>query len=426
MINKFSKMLRVDKINWLKKELSLTQKDSFFDEFTLSRVEDQHRIESISENVISNYHLPYSIAPNFLINQKEYVIPLVIEESSVVAALSSSAKFWAQRGGVKAKVINKIKKGHVHFISESPYIRLQEYLEQNESLIRSSLHIYEQSMKQRGGGLTSMKLKDHNDFIPGYYTIEIEVNTCDAMGANYINTLLEKIGFEISKNSQIEVIMSILSNNTPDCLVEASVSCHIDQLDIGRYSGREFARRFDLAVKMAEVNKDRAVTHNKGILNGVDAVAIATGNDFRAIEASIHSYACSNGDYRGLSRSVIEDDHLKFSLKLPLCVGTVGGLTKLHPLAQKSLQILGNPDSTELMEIMASVGLLQNFAALKTLTTVGIQSGHMKMHLNNILMMVNAKPREILKAEKYFSDKVISVSAVRSFIERVRIESRAS
>ena len=216
--------------------------------------------------------------------------------------------------------------------------------------------------------------------------------------------------------------MCILSNYTPDCVVECSVECPIEDLGsfAGNISAQEFAKKFAAAVRIAEVDPNRAVTHNKGIMNGIDAVVIATGNDFRAIEACAHAYASRDGQYRSLSSVTISGDKFKFTLKVPLAVGTVGGLTSLHPLAKTSLAILENPSAPELMQVMAAVGLAQNFGAVKSLVTTGIQKGHMKLHLLNILNQLDASQEEIEKGKQYFSDKVISFTGVREFLNSSR------
>ena len=215
------------------------------------------------------------------------------------------------------------------------------------------------------------------------------------------------------------VIMCILSNFTPDCLVRAEVSCPISELGTMGFDldAEALAYKFWTAIRIAEIDPYRATTHNKGIFNGIDAVVLATGNDFRAIEACGHAYAAKDGQYKSLSHCSIEDDVFRFWIDMPLAVGTVGGLTNLHPIAKKSLELLGNPTAEELMKVIAVTGLAQNFAAIRSLITTGIQSGHMKMHLVNILHQLKARDNEIENAVEHFSDKVVSFSAVRDFLE---------
>jgi hydroxymethylglutaryl-CoA reductase len=222
----------------------------------------------------------------------------------------------------------------------------------------------------------------------------------------------------------VEVIMCILSNFTPNCLVRAWVECPVSELeDLARHAGLpgpEAVDRLCTAVRIAELDPYRATTHNKGIFNGIDAVVLATGNDFRAIEACGHTYASRDGQYRSLSKAWVEDGVFKMELKLPLALGTVGGLTALHPIAKQSLEILGNPSAQELMQIVAAVGLAQNFAAVRSLVTTGIQSGHMKMHLTNILNHLGANDEEATAAQAHFANNTVSFSAVRGFLQQFK------
>ena len=222
----------------------------------------------------------------------------------------------------------------------------------------------------------------------------------------------------MEKEASIEIVMSILSNYVPECLVKASVSCSVDEIEHQEgLSGIKFAEKIVQAVAIASCETFRAVTHNKGIMNGVDALIIATGNDFRAIEAGVHAYAARNGQYTSLSKASIIDDQFTMELTLPLAIGTVGGLTKLHPMVGWSMELLGNPDTNKLMEIVAVAGLAQNFAALRSLVTSGIQKGHMKMHLFNILNQLGAKPTQKEAAINYFKKNTVSVRAVSDFLQ---------
>jgi len=260
--------------------------------------------------------------------------------------------------------------------------------------------------------------------IPDYYQIEFKFDTVDAMGANFINSVLERAAEYLLQKSEellkgrLQVIMSILSNYTPGNLVRASVSCKISDLAIGELTGEQYVQKFLLAIHIAEKEIYRAVTHNKGIMNGIDAVVIATGNDFRAVEAAAHAYASKSGRYASLSHAEIKDDMFYFWLDIPMAIGTVGGLTTLHPLAKFSIQLLQNPSAKQLMKIIASVGLAQNFAAINSLITSGIQKGHMKMHLNNMLNFLQATEEERRKAQAYFTDKKIDFNELKKILNR--------
>ena len=238
------------------------------------------------------------------------------------------------------------------------------------------------------------------------------------MGANFINSCLEKIA-DIFKNDDIQIVMSILSNYVPECLVRAEVSCHID--DFFDENPRFYAKKFVQAVQIAEVEPYRSVTHNKGIMNGIDAVVLATGNDFRAIAAGIHAYASRDGHYRSLTHAKIEGDVFHFWIEIPLALGTVGGLTKLHPLAKLSLEMLHQPSAGELIQVVAVAGLAQNFAALKALTTTGIQEGHMKMHMNNILNQLEATVHEKNILVDQFKGKTVSYNDVANALHQLRL-----
>lgn len=247
------------------------------------------------------------------------------------------------------------------------------------------------------------------------------------MGANFINTCLEAMKqplmsyFDERNLPEVKIIMAILSNHTPQCLVTCEASCKVEDLTpyAAELSNKEFAQRFQMAMKIAHHNTDRAVTHNKGIYNGVDAIVLATGNDFRAVEAAGHAYAARDGQYRSLSKcEVTEEGQFTLSLTIPLALGTVGGLTRLHPLAALSMEILQNPSAEELMSIAASAGLANNFSAVASLVTTGIQKGHMKLHLSNILTSFNATAEEKSKAEIYFESETVSIQKVREFLKR--------
>ena len=395
--------------------------------------EDQQRVmDGFSENTVSNFMLPYGVAPNFIINGKTYCIPMVIEESSVVAAASSAAKFWMDKGGFKATVIDTKKIGQVHFSWNGDVVKLQKHFTKLENKLRASVVELTENMTKRGGGVREIELVDMSHLEANYYQLKVAFETCDSMGANFINSVLEVFARTLQKfvkeekefkktEKEIDIIMAILSNYTPDCLVRAWVECPVEKL--GTLEGMPaavFADKFYKAIKIAHLDPFRATTHNKGIFNGIDAVVLATANDFRAIEACGHTYAARGGQYKSLSYCSIENGIFKFWIDLPIALGTVGGLTKLHPMAKRSLEMLGNPDSKELMTVIAAAGLAQNFAAIKSLITTGIQKGHMKMHLINILNQMEATEKEIKQAVFYFKDKVVSFNGVREFLDSVR------
>ncbi len=423
LIQGFSKLSKEEKVNFITKNLDESSRESILS-FWLDDEKTQATFDEFSENTISNFILPYGVVPNFVLNNKVYNVPMVIEESSVVAALSKASKFWSSRGGFKACVVGSQKVGQVHFIYEGSKEEIQSFFENEKVNILNSLTPITVNMDKRGGGISGIELVDFTDKEENYYQIKMAFETCDAMGANFINSVLEAVGkyLEDKLLDKVQVVMCILSNYTPDCKVRAWVECPIEDLNdkgLGM-DAKTFTQKFSRAVRIAHIDPHRATTHNKGIFNGIDGVVIATGNDFRAVEACGHTYAARDGQYRSLTTAKIIDNKFHFEIEIPLALGTVGGLTKLHPLAKMSLDILERPSANELMMIAASVGLAQNFAALKSLVTSGIQKGHMKMHLMNILGQLEANTEEKEKITQHFADKVVSFSAVREQLELLR------
>ena len=322
------------------------------------------------------------------------------------------------------------KIGQVHFLFHGENEIISKYFDFVKPLLLENTKELTKNMKSRGGGIIDIELINKTADLEGYYQLFAKFNTVDAMGANFINSCLEefsktfcdsisKFNNENLKSEDIEIIMSILSNYVPNCIVKSSLSCHVSELNSLEPETRNFANRLVKAIEIANSDIHRAVTHNKGIMNGVDAVAIATGNDFRAIEAGAHAYA-SIVKYKSLSKAYIKNEIFYFELKLPLAIGTIGGVTNLHPLVKLALEILENPNAKELMNIIASVGLAQNFGALRSLVTSGIQKGHMKMHLTNLLNKHGASDEEKEDAYVYFKDKLVSSSSVENFIKKIR------
>jgi len=430
----FSKLSKEEKIKWIVKEYFSDSSEAItlLKNYWNSDEKIQKLHDEFIENTISNFYIPLGVAPNFLINGKYKSIPMAIEESSVVAAASKAAKFWSTRGGFKATVINTEKIGQVHFIFKGDESKLALFFAQTKSRFLEDTENITKNMKKRGGGILDIILKDKTNLLPNYYQLYATFDTKDSMGANFINSCLEQFAktlkieasnYEIFSEDEknIEVVMSILSNYVPNCVVRAEVSCPVDLL-VEKHipNPKEFAKKFIQAIQIAEIEPYRAVTHNKGIMNGIDAVVLATGNDFRAVEAGIHAYASRNGSYSSLSHAKIENDIFTFWMEVPLALGTVGGLTSLHPLAKFSLEILENPSAKELMQFVAVAGLAQNFAALRSLTTSGIQEGHMKMHLNNILNQFKATEEESVLIRRHFKHHAVSHNAVVDYIENLR------
>ncbi|NLN34205.1 MAG: hydroxymethylglutaryl-CoA reductase [Flavobacteriaceae bacterium] len=431
----FSKMSKEGKIEWLVNEY-LDGSDKAIQILKQYWNEDpalQQLHDEFSENTLSNFYMPFGFAPNFLIDGELHCIPMAIEESSVVAAASKAAKFWISRGGFKTEVLSKVKLGHVHFMFRGDKEKLERFfIETVLAKLFKDTEAITKNMQARGGGILNLKLVDKTAEIEDYFQIHAEFDTVDSMGANFINSCLEQFAqtlkreiydsenFTSEEKDSLQIVMCILSNYTPDCIVRAEVSCPVEDLAEGDVTSEEFVEKFSRAVRIAEVEPYRATTHNKGIMNGIDAVVIATGNDFRAVEACAHTYASRNGKYSSLTHVEVKDGVFRFWLDLPISLGTVGGLTSLHPLVKLALQVLGNPNAEKLMGFVAVAGLAQNFAALRSLVTTGIQQGHMKMHLLNILNQLEATEEEKNYFVNYFKDKTVSHHAVISEFLKLR------
>lgn len=430
----FSKLSKEEKIDWITNnyfvnplEAKINLKKYWNSDDNLQKLHDE-----FIENTITNFYLPLGVVPNFLINGKYYTVPMVIEESSVVAAAAKSAKFWATRGGFKTTVIDTQKIGQVHFTFNGEVSKLDQFFNTIKPKFFTNTDTLTKNMRARGGGILDIELRNKTALMPGYFQLHATFETKDSMGANFINSCLEQFAKTLTDEAEayesfskeeknLRIVMSILSNYVPDCVVRAEVSCEVSALaDKSIENPTAFAEKIVQAIRIAEIEPFRAVTHNKGIMNGVDAVVLATGNDFRAVEAGIHAYASRNGQYASLSHATIEKGIFTFWLDIPLALGTVGGLTSLHPLVKFALQMLEKPSAKELMQVVASVGLAQNFAALRSLTTTGIQEGHMKMHLNNILNQYDASEEERIAVKKHFKTHAVSHSAAVNFIETLR------
>jgi len=426
----FSKLSREEKTEWLRTAYKL-------DNRTVETIKNhlhgdeplQALYEDLSENTISNFFIPYGIAPNFLINGKWYAVPMAIEESSVVAAASHAAKFWSAHGGFNAEVTETIKTGQVHFRYTGDAGKLQVFFNDSKKELLSSVKPLTASMEKRGGGIEDITLEDKSSSLSEYFQLFVKFRSADAMGANFINTVLEQLASswkmkveealkEGRLDGEMDIDMAILSNYTPENRVKVKLEAPVEAFKYFSegMSGEEFARKFVRAMNIAATDPYRAVTHNKGIFNGMDAVVIATGNDFRAVEACGHAWAARNGRYGSLSSARIENNSLVIELDVAMAVGTVGGLTSGHPMARTSMEILGHPSAEELMMIIAAAGLANNFSAVRSLITSGIQQGHMKMHLGNILRQLGASEEQARRAKEYFRDRTVSFSEVKEFL----------
>ena len=429
VISGFSKLDRRQRIKFLAEHSKLNASDCFriydFD----APDEQQRVLEKLIENYIGNFPIPMGVVTNLVLNGESLTVPFVTEESSVVAAASKAAKFWAERGGFVAIVTSVTKKGQVHFTWNGkkeiisalfPEIR-KKLLDETSNLTRK--------MIQRGGGIKEIELIDKTGELADYYQLDASFETADAMGANFINSCLENFASVLvnlselnNEENHVEIILSILSNYTPDCKIKCHVECPVEDLAgwDNNLTGSAFARKFRQAVDIANLDISRAVTHNKGIFNGIDAVMVASGNDWRAVSASAHAYASRDGSYKGLTSITLNDKLFRYEIELPLAVGTVGGITQIHPMVKKSMAMMNYPDSKKLMMIAAAAGLANNFSAIASLITTGIQKGHMRMHLTNILSQLKVNPAERESAMNHFIDRTVSYGAVEKFVMEIR------
>jgi hydroxymethylglutaryl-CoA reductase len=426
----FSKLDREQRIKYIVENSQLKETEGLqFNDFCSRGETGQKVLEDMIENYIGNFPLPLGVVANMLINDETLTVPFVTEESSVVAAASKAAKYWSSRGGFKAVVRSMTKKGQVHFTWDGSQERITELFPEIRKRMLHATDDLTGKMRQRGGGITAIQLIDRTMDLPDYYQIDASFETADAMGANFINSCLETFASVLTNISelkadghQVEVIMSILSNYSPDCIVNCFVECPADQLTdwSSKLSGKGFASKFRQAVDIANLDINRAVTHNKGIFNGIDAVLLATGNDWRAAAAAAHTYASRNGSYRGLTSISLTDKIFRYELEIPLSVGTVGGITSIHPVVKKSMAMMNYPDARKLMTIVAASGLASNFSAIASLITNGIQEGHMRLHLSNILSQLQACQSERERALSHFKGKTVSYSAVEAYISQLR------
>ncbi|WP_116106280.1 hydroxymethylglutaryl-CoA reductase, degradative [Lewinella sp. IMCC34191] len=434
-VSGFSKFNKHQRREWLLNHFLQGHDDGEFAFFDANSSDLQEVVDNFSENTLANFPLPFGIAPNFLINGELYAVPMVIEESSVVAAASSAAKYWMSRGGFEAEIVATEKLGQLHFRWAGAPERRAALFPELERRLRHATADITARMEKRGGGVRSMQWKHLPEVNEQCYQLLVSFGTGDSMGANFINTVLEAYATEIQlwssdsplltdRERDLEVIMAILSNHTPNCVVNARVRCPIEKMNLAGsgVDAADFVRRFSLAVDIARHDPYRAVTHNKGIMNGIDSVVLATGNDFRAVESAAHAFAAEGGTYRSLSRCRVVDNVFIFELTVPLALGTVGGLTRLHPLADLALDVLGRPTANQLMCVAAATGLAQNFAALRSLVTTGIQRGHMKMHLQNVLSSLDASPTERKATTSFFEGRTISHHGVRQYLDKLRGE----
>ena len=353
--------------------------------------------DGMIENVIGRFELPLGVATNFQVNGKDYLVPMVVEEPSVVAAASYMAKLARLNGGFEAYSDRPIMRGQIQVMGVQDLKSAKERILKHKDELVYAANEKDKTLVSLGGGCEDIEVHLFEDTPSGpMLIVHLLVDVRDAMGANTINTMAEYISPQIEKISHGRVRLRILSNLADKRLVTASVKIASKQFDTGDYKGEEVVKGILEAASFAEVDPYRAATHNKGIMNGIDPVVIATGNDWRAIEAGAHAFAATGGQYSSLTQWSSSDDFtLMGKISLPMAVGLVGGATKTHPAAKAAIALLGVKSATELGQVITAVGLAQNLAALRALATEGIQRGHMKLHAKNIAVQAGVSSNEI-------------------------------
>lgn len=375
--------------------------------------------DQLTENVLSTFDLPFSLAPYFLINGRDYVLPMVTEEPSVVAAASFAAKLIQRSGGFTTQVHQRQMIGEIALTDvEDVEVASKRILEDKENLLQLANEAYP-SIVKRGGGARDLWVENKGDFLIVYLAVDPK----EAMGANMLNTMLEALTDRIQKLSGGQALMAILSNLATRSLVSARCAIDFKVLSRNPEEAIEIAHRMELASQLAQVDPYRAATHNKGIFNGIDALVLATGNDWRAIEAGAHAYAAQSGSYKGLSHwtSQPKEKKLYGEITLPMPVATKGGSIGLNPTVQVSHRLLGEPSAIELAGIIASLGLAQNFAALKALVTTGIQAGHMKLQARSLALLAGAKEEEVPRlVTQLLENKPFNLEKAQTLLQELR------
>jgi hydroxymethylglutaryl-CoA reductase len=375
--------------------------------------------DRMGENVIGTFSLPMSAVPGFLVNGREYVVPMVTEEPSVVAALGAAAKIIRETPGFTATVEGSFLIGQVYLTDVPETNVAAASLANNRDLILEHANRCHPRMTARGGGAKDIEIRTPADHT---LAVHIVVDTCDAMGANLVSTMCEATAPLIERLTGGKVLLRVLSNLADRALVQASTEINPDLLTRNGTAGRALRDRIVMASQVAEVDPYRAATHNKGIMNGIDAVAIATGNDWRALEAGAHAFAAGEGRYRPLSTwRVTSMGALQGRIRLPLKVGTVGAQLECNPMARIALRVLGVGSAAELASVMAAVGLAQNFAALRMLVSEGISGGHLKLHARSVAVAAGARGDEAdLIAERLVQEKEVKIWRARELLSRGR------
>lgn len=388
------------------------------------QLEQQRRLSletanQMAENVIGTHSLPLALVPDVLVDGKEYQVPFVTEEPSVVAAASFAAKIIKRSGGFQTIVHNREMIGQVALYNVPDSKIAEQNIFNQTALLLSQANDAHPSIVKRGGGARELRVEVKEEFL----IVFVAIDTQEAMGANMVNTMMEAITPTLEELSGGQALMAILSNYATESLVTATCSIDLRFLSRDKKEAQVIAQKMELASYLAQVDIYRASTHNKGIFNGIDAVVMATGNDWRAVEAGCHAYACQNGQYRGLSNWTFDktEQVLKGQLTLPMPIATKGGSIGLNPTVQISHDLLNNPCARDLASVIVSVGLAQNFAALKALTTTGIQAGHMKLQAKSLALLAGASQEELnTLVTQLLQAKHLNQETAQAILQKIR------
>jgi hydroxymethylglutaryl-CoA reductase len=412
-VSGFYKLPVKERVEFVRNFSNLTEEETRL----LSSSLDIETADRMIENVLGTFDFPLGVAVNFLINGKDYIIPMAIEESSVVAAASNAAKIARIKGGFTTEFSHPLMIGQIQLLGiEDVAQASQKILDHKEEILRLA-NLQDKILVDLGGGAKDLEVRILDSPIGKMIVIHLIVDVRDAMGANAVNTMCEALAPYIEELTGGKVRLRIISNLADKRLVKARAV-----FDKEKMGGEHVVDAFLESYTLATIDPYRAATHNKGIMNGIDALIIATGNDFRAVEAGAHAYAARSGHYTSLtSYHKEENGDLVGEIELPLAIGIVGGAANMHPKARLCRKILGVTSAKELAEVIASLGLAQNFAALLALSTVGIQKGHMSLHAKNIAVMAGAKGDEIdIVAEQMIKEKKIKLDRAKEILEEIR------
>ena len=412
-------------------KLSVTDRLDRLDEWQPLSAEDKaalrtqglplEKADMMVENVVGTFDMPLGVAVNFQINGIDHIVPMAIEETSVVAAAGNAAKLVRDNGKLTAECAATVMEGQIQLTDLADIDQAAKAIDVAKERLLALANEQDRTLVSLGGGAKDLYWRKLETESGPMLIVHLAVDVCDAMGANAVNTMVETLGPIIEEMAKGNRHCQIITNYCDQSLVRARFEAKVDCLKWGTFNGRQVAERIVRAYHFADADPYRATTHNKGVMNGIDGILIATGNDWRAVEAACHAYAARTGRYRSLTRYHIEDDQLIGEIEIPVAVGLVGGVTKLHPGAAAVLKMMGVKSRREFAQIIASAGLLQNFAAIRALVTDGIQKGHMSLHARNVACFAGAEGELAFEVARRMEEEgKVGFDRARELIEELR------